>query len=240
MAPCSRRDTRTNSGKQRWRTHRLLHDPSASAVQVFQLPDGQFLFPIEYLMPVHDARPAAATPSPCCSQKRKRVNDELPYIKKPPNAFLLFLKEQRAAVVAELGITGSAAVNTVLGERWRSLSSEQQAKYFQEANQLRRQHEQQYPHWSSMDNYVRTLCSGPEEEEEAPEEHSSQQLWSFLFSARDGVDQPPAEQPPPASTCSHDQRLNTSLLPPPVATTIGYTPASTSSHHHQLNTCLHL
>ncbi|XP_041855498.1 transcription factor 7-like 1-C, partial [Melanotaenia boesemani] len=105
-------------------------------------------------MPVHDARPAAATPSPCCSQKRKRVNEEEPpYIKKPPNAFLLFLKEQRAAVVAELGITGSAAVNTILGERWRALSTEQQGKYFQEANLLRRQHELQHPQWSSMDNY---------------------------------------------------------------------------------------
>ncbi|XP_041852911.1 lymphoid enhancer-binding factor 1-like [Melanotaenia boesemani] len=111
-------------------------------------------------MPVHHPRPAATTQSACCSQKRKRDDDsEPPYVKKPPNAFMLFLKEQRASVVAELGHTGSAAVNTILGERWKSLSTEQQAKYYQEADSARRRHEQQHPQWSSSDNYVRTLCS---------------------------------------------------------------------------------
>lgn len=52
--------------------------------------------------------------------KRKRKHqehDDQPYIKKPLNAFMLFRKEQRPNVVAELNITDSAAINTVLGQR---------------------------------------------------------------------------------------------------------------------------
>lgn len=53
-------------------------------------------------------------------RKRKRKDqehDDQPYIKKPLNAFMLFMKEQRPNVVADLNITDSATVNTIMGQR---------------------------------------------------------------------------------------------------------------------------
>lgn len=40
-----------------------------------------------------------------------------PHIKKPLNAFMLFMKEQRAKVVAECTLKESAAINQILGRR---------------------------------------------------------------------------------------------------------------------------
>ncbi|XP_040920969.1 transcription factor 7-like 1, partial [Toxotes jaculatrix] len=93
---------------------------------------------------------------PSTSKKRRcesQEKDNQPYIKKPPNAFMLFREEQRPNVVAELNIRDSATVNTVLGQRWNSLSKEEQAKYYVEAEKERRLHAQQFPEWSSRDNY---------------------------------------------------------------------------------------
>ncbi|XP_078022867.1 transcription factor 7-like 1 [Epinephelus lanceolatus] len=66
---------------------------------------------------------------------------------------MLFLKEQRTHVEAEVAERGSAAVNTLLGQRWKSLTKEQQAKYFSQAKTERLLHSQQHPEWSTQDNY---------------------------------------------------------------------------------------
>ncbi|KAM7368004.1 hypothetical protein PAMP_014260 [Pampus punctatissimus] len=44
-------------------------------------------------------------------------DDDRPYVKKPTNAFMLYMKEQRQNVAAELNLKGSAAMNTILGQR---------------------------------------------------------------------------------------------------------------------------
>ena len=41
----------------------------------------------------------------------------IPHIKKPLNAFMLYMKEQRAKVVAECTLKESAAINQILGKR---------------------------------------------------------------------------------------------------------------------------
>lgn len=41
----------------------------------------------------------------------------MPYVKKPPNAFMLYMKEQRPSVVAELVWSDNALVNRILGQR---------------------------------------------------------------------------------------------------------------------------
>nr|XP_046271776.1 sex-determining region Y protein-like [Scatophagus argus] len=89
------------------------------------------------------------------NKKRKRQNQQEggQYIKKPPNAFMLFLNEQRPHVEAEIRSRGNAAVNTVLGQKWKSLSQEQQATYYEQADRERRLHAQQHPEWSSSHNY---------------------------------------------------------------------------------------
>lgn len=47
----------------------------------------------------------------------KQHEEDRSYTKKPPNAFMLFMREQRPKVEPELRKKGSAVVNTVLGQR---------------------------------------------------------------------------------------------------------------------------
>ncbi|XP_043478490.1 protein pangolin, isoforms A/H/I/S isoform X3 [Leptopilina heterotoma] len=82
------------------------------------------------------------------SQDKKK-----PHIKKPLNAFMLYMKEMRAKVVAECTLKESAAINQILGRRWHSLSREEQARYYEAARQERHLHQQRYPGWSARDNY---------------------------------------------------------------------------------------
>ncbi|XP_075165465.1 protein pangolin, isoforms A/H/I/S-like [Haematobia irritans] len=76
-----------------------------------------------------------------------------PHIKKPLNAFMLYMKEMRAKVVAECTLKESAAINQILGRRWHELSREEQAKYYEKARQERQLHMELYPGWSARDNY---------------------------------------------------------------------------------------
>ncbi|KAM7341407.1 transcription factor pangolin isoform 10-T11 [Cochliomyia hominivorax] len=81
------------------------------------------------------------------SEKKK------PHIKKPLNAFMLYMKEMRAKVVAECTLKESAAINQILGRRWHELSREEQSKYYEKARQERQLHMELYPGWSARDNY---------------------------------------------------------------------------------------
>ena len=76
-----------------------------------------------------------------------------PHIKKPLNAFMLFMKEQRAQVVSECTLRESAAINQILGRKWHELERTEQAKYYEMARQERLKHMQLYPGWSARDNY---------------------------------------------------------------------------------------
>ncbi|KAI7796005.1 Tcf7 protein [Triplophysa rosa] len=74
-------------------------------------------------------------------------------IKKPLNAFMLYMKEMRAKVIAECTLKESAAINQILGRRWHALTREEQAKYYELARKERQLHMQLYPSWSARDNY---------------------------------------------------------------------------------------
>ena len=53
-------------------------------------------------------------------RKRRRESEEdeaQPYVKKPRNAFMVFLKEHRSNVEVELNIRNSATVNRVVAQR---------------------------------------------------------------------------------------------------------------------------
>ncbi|KAL7401764.1 hypothetical protein ABVT39_004397 [Epinephelus coioides] len=113
---------------------------------LYKVPEGHFALPVPAVPPLNTSS----------SKKRKREKEqsnEGPYVKKPLNAFMLFLKEHRANVDAELKGRGSAAVNTVLGQIWKSLTKEEQAKYFRQAETERVLHAQRHPEWSPSDNF---------------------------------------------------------------------------------------
>ncbi|VVC88918.1 unnamed protein product [Leptidea sinapis] len=92
-------------------------------------------------------------PSDGTASTNNKDQNKKPHIKKPLNAFMLYMKEMRAKVVAECTLKESAAINQILGRRWHSLSREEQAKYYEKARQERQLHMQLYPGWSARDNY---------------------------------------------------------------------------------------
>ncbi|XP_029681097.1 sex-determining region Y protein-like isoform X2 [Takifugu rubripes] len=87
-------------------------------------------------------------------KKRQQVaKDDKPYIKKPPNAFMLFMKEKRPTVAPELWKQGSGVVNQVLGKMWGTLSDQEKAVYFEEAERCKKLHQLENPGWTTKDNY---------------------------------------------------------------------------------------
>ena len=50
---------------------------------------------------------------------KKKEKNSKPHIKKPLNAFMLYMKEQRAKVVSECTLKESAAINQILGRKVR-------------------------------------------------------------------------------------------------------------------------
>ncbi|XP_062269058.1 transcription factor 7-like 1-A isoform X2 [Platichthys flesus] len=97
----------------------------------------------------------------CSSQPRKSMpeahqekeEEKKPHIKKPLNAFMLYMREERPKVVAQCNVKESATINQILGQRWHSLSKEEQSKFYELARQERLLHSKLYPGWSARDNY---------------------------------------------------------------------------------------
>ncbi|XP_015786138.1 protein pangolin, isoforms A/H/I/S isoform X1 [Tetranychus urticae] len=75
------------------------------------------------------------------------------HVKKPLNAFMLFMKENRAQVAAESAKKESATINQILGKMWHDLSPEEQQKYYEKARSARDVHRELYPCWTAKDNY---------------------------------------------------------------------------------------
>ncbi|XP_061615045.1 uncharacterized protein LOC133470567 isoform X2 [Phyllopteryx taeniolatus] len=78
---------------------------------------------------------------------------ERPYIKKPPNAFMLFANKYREVVTMQLEKRDSASVHVALGKMWKLLPQADRDKYYEEADAQKRRHAQLYPRWSTCENY---------------------------------------------------------------------------------------
>ena len=86
-------------------------------------------------------------------KRRRETSDDRDYVKRPPNAFMLYMKEQRPQVPADISKDGGAAVNTFLARQWRLLTWDQQAPYYEQASVARSLHYQQHPDWTCKENY---------------------------------------------------------------------------------------
>ncbi|KRX87354.1 Protein pangolin, isoforms A/H/I/S [Trichinella pseudospiralis] len=86
----------------------------------------------------------------------KQRETRIAHIKKPLNAFMLYMKEMRPQVMAEVGLKErqSAEINRILGRRWHMLNKEEQQKYYDMARKERELHMERYPGWSARDNYA--------------------------------------------------------------------------------------
>jgi len=114
------------------------------------------MFPYQ-LTPVGSPRHPSMDQKPNIGHDKSMIEtkngEKKPHIKKPLNAFMLYMKEMRAKVVAECTLKESAAINQILGRKWHALTREEQAKYYEMARKERQLHMQMYPGWSSRQNY---------------------------------------------------------------------------------------
>uniref|UniRef100_A0A8C9V3Y0 Transcription factor 7 like 1 n=1 Tax=Scleropages formosus TaxID=113540 RepID=A0A8C9V3Y0_SCLFO len=156
----------------------------------------------------------------------KKEEDKKPHIKKPLNAFMLYMKEMRAKVVAECTLKESAAINQILGRRWHSLSREEQAKYYELARKERQLHSQLYPGWSARDNYgKRKKRKRENKQDSAPEDFSSR-------SKKQCVQYLPSEKMCDSPASSHGSMLD-SPATPSAALASPAAPAATHSEQAQ-------
>ncbi|CAF0991371.1 unnamed protein product [Adineta ricciae] len=123
------------------------------------------------------------------------------HIKKPLNAFMLFMKEQRAHVVQECTLRESAAINQILGRKWHELDRNVQQKYYDMARDERMKHMQLYPGWSARDNYGVRKKRGNKgkKQEKAASGENAECLNQKKCRARFGLDQQ-------ANWCKHCKR----------------------------------
>ncbi|XP_051907136.1 transcription factor 7-like 1-A isoform X3 [Hippocampus zosterae] len=115
------------------------------SLPVVPLPEGATLHAVgmlngEVLYAAVDASqpaPAPLPPATCArssSRKRKRKRRrKSAAAKKPPDAFMCFLRERRSASKSPSEQKDGVAVNKRLAQLWTSLSKEQRAKYYQQA-----------------------------------------------------------------------------------------------------------
>ena len=59
-------------------------------------------------------------------ERKKKEKNSKPLIKKPLNAFMLYMKEQRAKVVSECTLKESATINQILGRKVKIFSWQNQ------------------------------------------------------------------------------------------------------------------
>ncbi|XP_012886445.1 PREDICTED: transcription factor 7 isoform X2 [Dipodomys ordii] len=111
-----------------------------------------------------------------------------PTIKKPLNAFMLYMKEMRAKVIAECTLKESAAINQILGRRWHALSREEQAKYYELARKERQLHMQLYPGWSARDNYGKKKRRSREKHQESNTDPGSPKKCRARFGLNQQMD----------------------------------------------------
>ncbi|XP_068777071.1 transcription factor 7-like 1 isoform X2 [Struthio camelus] len=173
------------------------------------------------------ASPGASAKSPAAGKKEE---EKKPHIKKPLNAFMLYMKEMRAKVVAECTLKESAAINQILGRRWHSLSREEQAKYYELARKERQLHSQLYPTWSARDNYGKKK---KRKREKLAQQQSHEAEGSPASRSKKPCGQyAPAEKPCASPASSHGSMLD-SPATPSAALASPAAPAATHSEQAQ-------
>ncbi|XP_075297938.1 transcription factor 7 isoform X3 [Opisthocomus hoazin] len=132
-------------------------------------------------------------------EPKREKEAKKPTIKKPLNAFMLYMKEMRAKVIAECTLKESAAINQILGRRWHALSREEQAKYYELARKERQLHMQLYPGWSARDNYGKKKRRTREKQQDS-NSGGKRSAFDKLAAPADSAHR---EQPGPLPVCAH-------------------------------------
>ncbi|XP_077479865.1 uncharacterized protein LOC144091436 isoform X2 [Stigmatopora argus] len=128
----------------------MMMTPGAPQMVPVGFMNGEILF--EQVHPLMSAAPPQNLFTTINTRKTENVR-ERPYIKKPPNAFMLFANKYREVVTMQLEKRDSASVHVALGKIWKLLPQADRDKYHEEADAQKRRHAQLYPRWSTCENY---------------------------------------------------------------------------------------
>uniref|UniRef100_A0A3B4YQ04 Transcription factor 7 like 1a n=1 Tax=Seriola lalandi dorsalis TaxID=1841481 RepID=A0A3B4YQ04_SERLL len=137
-------------------THTHAHYLVSSGFSSRLVPTPQSSIPHPAIVPTGVKQEPGCSSQPGKSMgdaQQEKEDEKKPHIKKPLNAFMLYMREERPKVVAQCKVKESATINQILGQRWHSLSKEEQAKYYELARKERLLHSKLYPGWSARDNY---------------------------------------------------------------------------------------
>ncbi|XP_016894183.1 transcription factor 7-like 1-B isoform X2 [Cynoglossus semilaevis] len=178
--------------------------------------------------------PTAVKQEPGCSgqpgrstidEAQEKEEEKKNYVKKPLNAFMLYMREERPKVVAQCKVKESATINQILGQRWHSLSKDEQAKYYELARKERLLHSKLYPTWSARENY------GKKKKRKRPKSVSEMEDPAADTSPEDlspQLKRPCAPGAPETTPRTHSQTLLTA--PPPQTAHAHNSRAHTASH----------
>lgn len=128
-------------------------------------------------------------------------NKQEPHVKKPMNAFMLFMNMNRDELQKKYGDKRmqSAELNKELGQLWQQMSKEEQKPYYEIANQRKEEHQRLYPNWTARDNYAihakKTVKKRQSARERSPDTNNEQKKCRARF----GVDNQ-------AKWCKHCRR----------------------------------
>ncbi|MEN2499607.1 MAG: Transcription factor 7-like 2, partial [Marteilia pararefringens] len=75
----------------------------------------------------------------------KKKSHDLNHVKKPLNAFMIFMKEQRQKYIDQYEVKQSALINQIMAKDWKQMSEADQKPYYDKAKEQRKLHKQMYP-----------------------------------------------------------------------------------------------
>ena len=103
-----------------------------------------------------DVHSKSSTPyTDVVSSKKQTKND---HVKRPLNKFMLFSKLERQKIRDENPRLNQKAISLMLGQRWKSLSLDEQHEYEKKANRLKHLHKNQFPGYTYRPRKRRTLA----------------------------------------------------------------------------------
>ncbi|XP_075419185.1 transcription factor 7-like 1 isoform X2 [Tenrec ecaudatus] len=186
--------------------------------------------------PIVKQEPAPPSLSPAVSAKSpvtvKKEEEKKVHVKKPLNAFMLYMKEMRAKVVAECTLKESAAINQILGRKWHNLSREEQAKYYELARKERQLHSQLYPTWSARDNYGKKKKR--KREKQLSHSQSQQQVPEAEGTLASKNKKPCVQYLPPEKPCDSPASSHGSMLDSPATPSAALaSPAAPAATHSE-------
>jgi hypothetical protein len=80
-------------------------------------------------------------------QKNDKVKNKKQHIKRPANSFMLWAQKNRPILSAENSSLTNSEISTLLGQQWKTLSTDEKKSYKDKAEQVKQEHKIQFPNY---------------------------------------------------------------------------------------------